>query len=88
MRSPLGSGTYQVRVLLVLDRPTLIEFVKLTLNHGTYTTRTVPTAAEVETVVADWQPQLLILDMDLGGRRSFRWSTTGRWCAGACPSSA
>ena len=66
MPSPLGSGTYQVRVLLVLDRPTLIELVKLTLNHGAYTTRTVA-AAEVETVVAEWKPQLLILDMDLAG---------------------
>jgi two-component system, OmpR family, response regulator MprA len=66
VRSPLGGGTYELRVLLVLDRPTLIELVKLTLNHGAYTTRTVA-AAEVETVVAEWQPQLLILDMDLGG---------------------
>jgi two-component system KDP operon response regulator KdpE len=67
VRSALDSGNYRVRVLLVLDRPTLIELVKLTLNHGAYTIRTVATAAAVETVVGEWQPQLLIFDMDLGG---------------------
>jgi len=30
---------------LVLDRPTLVELVKLTLNHGVYTTRTVVAVA-------------------------------------------
>jgi len=54
-------------VLLVLDRPTLIELVKLTLNHGVYTTRAVATAAEVESSVAEWQPHLIVLDMDLDG---------------------
>lgn len=66
MISTLDSGKYQVRVLLVLDRPTLIELIKLTLNHGAYTIRTIATAA-VETSVAEWQPQLLVLDMDLDG---------------------
>jgi DNA-binding response OmpR family regulator len=54
-------------VLLVLDRPTLVEMVKLTLNHGVYSTRAVATPAEVGTNLAEWQPHLLILDLDLGG---------------------
>ena len=57
------------RVLLVLDRPALVELVKLTLNHGVYTIRTVVTPREVESSVTDWHPHLLILDMDLDGRR-------------------
>jgi DNA-binding response OmpR family regulator len=55
------------RVLLVLDRVALTELVKLTLNHGVYTTRTVGTLPEVTTTVDRWRPHLLILDMDLDG---------------------
>jgi DNA-binding response OmpR family regulator len=56
-----------VRVLLVLDRPLVLERIKLTLNHGTYTTRTVPPATEVVTALADWKPHMGIFDMDLHG---------------------
>jgi DNA-binding response OmpR family regulator len=55
------------RVLLVLDRPTLAEIVKLTLNHGVYTTRTAIVTSEVAAAFTDWQPHLAILDMDLDG---------------------
>ena len=55
------------RVLLVLDRPTLVELVKLTLNHGVYTIRAVASSTDVESSVAGWHPHLLILDMDLDG---------------------
>jgi DNA-binding response OmpR family regulator len=55
------------RVLLVLDRRTLIELIKLTLNHGIYTTRVVASASEVETTMAAWKPHLVVLDMDLNG---------------------
>ncbi len=59
---------WPARVLLVLDRPTLAELVKLTLNHGVYTTRTVAAPSEVATNVAVWQPHLIVLDMDLDGK--------------------
>ena len=55
------------RVLVVLDRPVLIELVKMTLNHGVYTTRLVATANDFATALAEWQPHLAILDMDLDG---------------------
>jgi DNA-binding response OmpR family regulator len=55
------------RVLVVLDRPVLVELIKLTLNHGVYTTRTVTTANEFATALTEWQPHLVILDMDLDG---------------------
>jgi DNA-binding response OmpR family regulator len=55
------------RVLVVLDRPMLGEVIKLTLNHGVYSTRTVTVASDVVTVLSDWQPHLVILDMDLDG---------------------
>ena len=52
---------------MVLDRPVLIELIKMTLNHGVYTTRTVTSASEVATALAEWHPHLAILDMDLDG---------------------
>jgi DNA-binding response OmpR family regulator len=63
----LQATRWPARVLLVLDRPTLVELVKLTLNHGMYTTRVVVGASDVETSVAEWQPHLIVLDMDLDG---------------------
>src|SRR5712691_10758159 len=57
------------RVLLVLDRQMIVELIKLTLNHGVYTTRAVTNADEAEAVLTDWQPHLMILDMDLDGTR-------------------
>jgi len=45
----------------------LVELIKITLNHGVYTTRTAASAREVATALTDWQPHLAILDMDLDG---------------------
>src|SRR5947209_4828362 len=55
------------RVLVVLDRPMMIELIKMTLNHGVYTTRTATTPNEVAIALTEWQPHLAILDMDLDG---------------------
>ena len=57
------------RVLLVVDRPVLIELIKMTLNHGVYTTRHVTAPAEVETALSEWRPHLALVDMDLDGAR-------------------
>ena len=76
MSSSFGIGAYpaarwpapgRARVLLVLEQPALVELTQLTLNHGGYSTHAAHSAAEVETTVAEWRPQLLILDMDLAG---------------------
>jgi DNA-binding response OmpR family regulator len=57
------------RVLVVLEKPMIAELIKLTLNHGVYSTRVVATTDEVESIVSDWQPHLVVLDMDLDGTR-------------------
>lgn len=57
------------RVLAVLDRVTLLELIKLTLNHGVYDIRAATTLDDVATVLAEWQPHLAIVDMDLDGAR-------------------
>jgi DNA-binding response OmpR family regulator len=54
-------------VLLVLERPALVELIKLTLNHGVCSTQAVSTAGEAETAIDEWRPNLLIVDMDLDG---------------------
>lgn len=53
------------RVLLVLDQPVLIEVVKLSLNHGVYSTRVVDSPAETATALEEWRPHLVIVDMDI-----------------------
>lgn len=55
------------RALLVIEHRVLADVVKLALNHGHYNTRVVQTVSEGATALADWQPHLVILDMDTGG---------------------
>jgi DNA-binding response OmpR family regulator len=66
---PGGPDRGPPRVLVMLDRPLLVELVTLTLDHGVCTTRQVTTVVEVAAVAAEWQPHLLILDMALNGLR-------------------
>jgi DNA-binding response OmpR family regulator len=61
-----------VRLLLVLDRPTIEDLIKLTLNHGVYLTRSVSTAASAIAVLDEWLPHLLIFDADLDGHEIMR----------------
>jgi DNA-binding response OmpR family regulator len=56
------------RVLLLLNRPVLVQLVKLTLNHGVYATNAVESAADIEPAIAEWHPHIIILDMDLEAR--------------------
>jgi two-component system KDP operon response regulator KdpE len=57
----------EIRVLVVEDQRLVAELVKLTLNHGAYVTREAPDAVQAATLLADWQPHLAVIDMDLGG---------------------
>jgi DNA-binding response OmpR family regulator len=77
---------WTARVLVVLDRPMIVELVKLILKHGLYTTRTVATAAEAASALAAWRPHVVILDMDLDGPRIM--SQIGTTVTGGAPLSA
>ena len=55
------------RALLVIEQRVLADVVKLALNHGHYNTRVAQTVNEAATALADWQPHLVVLDMDTGG---------------------
>jgi DNA-binding response OmpR family regulator len=54
------------RALLVTDQHVLAGVVELALNHGTCVTRVVPDAKEAAALLNEWQPQLAIVDMDVG----------------------
>jgi hypothetical protein len=45
-----------VRVLLVIDRPRVLEGIKLALNHGMHTTRIVSEPPNIVKALADWNP--------------------------------
>ncbi len=57
------------RVLVMLDQPLLAEIVKFTLNHGVYQTRTVTTVEDAMAVLNEWDPHIVVVDMDIGGDR-------------------
>ena len=60
------------RVLVLADQPLVVDLISLTLNHGAFVTRDVPTLDNARTVVAEWQPHVAVIDMDLGGPASLR----------------
>jgi len=57
------------RALLAIDQRVLADMVKLALNHGHYDTRVTQTAEEASTILADWRPHLVVLDMDTAGSK-------------------
>ena len=58
-----------VRLLIVLDRPTMIDLIRLTLNHGVYMTRAASTAAAAIALLDEWRPHLVLFDADLDGQQ-------------------
>jgi len=52
------------RALVLHDRPLVVDLIELTLNHGLFMVRAVRSLAEAETVLAEWQPHLTVIDMD------------------------
>jgi len=52
------------RALVLLDRPLVVDLIELTLNHGLFQVRAAGSLAEAEAILAEWQPQLAVVDMD------------------------
>ena len=52
------------RALVLHDRPLVVDLIELTLNHGMFVVRAVQSLAEADDLLADWHPQLVVLDMD------------------------
>lgn len=61
------------RALLVIDQPVLAGVVELALNHGTYTTQVASNAEDAAEAVQQWQPHLVVVDMDVGDGEIMTW---------------
>jgi len=52
------------RALVLHDRPLVVDLIELTLNHGLFVVRAAGNLAEAEALIATWQPQMTVVDMD------------------------
>jgi len=52
------------RALVLHDRPLVVDLIELTLNHGLFVVRAATSLAEAEAIMADWRPDLSLVDMD------------------------
>ena len=64
-----GNGGTPRRVLVLMDQTIVAEVINLTLNHGVYVTRGAKNVAQAMALVAEWQPHLAVIDMDIAGDR-------------------
>src|SRR5688500_17117692 len=63
--SPMDSREADARRALVLhDHPSVVGVIELTLNHGLFLVRAASDLAEAEAILAEWRPQLAVVDMD------------------------
>lgn len=60
------------RALLVIDQRVLADVVSLALNHGHSITRVASTGQEAASAVTDWNPHLVVLDMDIEGNEMLK----------------
>jgi DNA-binding response OmpR family regulator len=51
----------------MVEQPLIVDVIKLTLNHGAYVTREARDVDEATAMLGDWQPDLAVVDMDIGG---------------------
>ena len=52
------------RAMLLLDRPIMVDLVKLTLNHGMFVVEAVGALADAERLLVEWHPHLAVVDME------------------------
>src|SRR5664280_1927739 len=61
---PEANGHAPRRALVLHDRQLVVDLIELTLNHGLFVVRAARTLEEAEAILADWQPDLTVIDMD------------------------
>jgi DNA-binding response OmpR family regulator len=63
--SRMESHLTDARKALVLDeRRLVVDLIELTLNHGLFVVRAATNIAEAEAILADWHPDMTVIDMD------------------------
>jgi DNA-binding response OmpR family regulator len=67
IREPTMTAGGPSRVLVMVEQPLIVEVIKLTLNHGVYSTREARDVPEATAALGEWHPHLAVIDMDIGG---------------------
>jgi DNA-binding response OmpR family regulator len=49
----------------VIDKPVLANEIALTLNHGTFTTQAVSRSRQAASMLREWKPHLIVVDVQL-----------------------
>lgn len=52
------------RVLVLHDRPIVVDLIELTLNHGVFLVRAASTTRDAQAIVDEWRPHMAVIDMD------------------------
>jgi DNA-binding response OmpR family regulator len=61
----IGPQSAEARRALVLhDRPLVVDLIELTLNHGVFVVRPAGNLTEADSILNEWQPHLVVIDMD------------------------
>jgi DNA-binding response OmpR family regulator len=66
-RESIAPSNSPARVLVMVEKPLIVEVIKLTLNHGVYVSREVQSVPEATALLGEWNPHLAVIDMDIGG---------------------
>ena len=66
-----------MRVLILVEKPLVADFVQFTLNHGMFLTRQARDGTEAFQVLEDWHPQMAVVDVDSVGDRLVRRIASG-----------
>jgi DNA-binding response OmpR family regulator len=82
LRSHSSEKHRPTRALLLSGLSPLADAVTLALDHGDYTIRVAATAEEASAAVAEWNPHLVVLDLDADGNESLRRFAVDRMDAG------
>ena len=52
------------RALVLHDRQLVVDLVELTLNHGLFAVRAANALSDAESILGEWRPHLVVIDMD------------------------
>ena len=52
------------RAVVLHDRQLVVDLIELTLNHGVFVVRAARNLTEAETILAEWRPDMAVIDMD------------------------
>jgi len=67
-----GESTGTIRALLVIGEPSLANVVALTLRHGGYARKTAESIKEARSIIEEWKPHLLLVNIDVEDGRAMQ----------------